>query len=226
LEDEGLVVTAADETDRRKRIAQLTPSGRAEFAAYERLSDAKATAMIDTVKNPDIVLDAMDRVVFALRRDDIVFSRTDPTHEDARGCLAKFYAELNHRFAGGFRVELSCDPDAGSMLPPHGAFLVAYLDGVALGCGALKGTDKGYGEIKRVWIAPAARGLGLARMFMQALEDQARDLGIGTLRLDTNSALHEAVSLYRNSGWTKIDRFNDDPYPDHFFEKHLTPPVS
>ena len=56
---------------------------------------------------------------------------------------------------------------------------------------------------------------------MTAAEDAARRLGIATLRLDTNSALLEAVSLYRNMGWQEIARYNDDPYPDLFFEKPL-----
>ena len=64
-------------------------------------------------------------------------------------------------------------------------------------------------------------GLGLAQRLMTTAEDAAQALGIKTLRLDTNSTLCEAVGLYRKLGWTEIDRFNDDPYPDLFFEKHL-----
>jgi hypothetical protein len=56
---------------------------------------------------------------------------------------------------------------------------------------------------------------------MEAVEDAARDLGIRVLRLDTNSALPEAIALYRKTGWVEIPRFNDDPYPDAFFEKRL-----
>lgn len=56
---------------------------------------------------------------------------------------------------------------------------------------------------------------------MDAAEHAARELGIAVLRLDTNSALAEAGQLYRRTGWTEIPRFNDDPYPDLFFEKHL-----
>lgn len=73
-----------------------------------------------------------------------------------------------------------------------------------------------------MWIAPSARGLGLARRLMTTAEDAARSIGIKTLRLDTNSTLFEAVGLYRKMGWTEIDRFNDDPYPDLFFEKQLS----
>ena len=56
---------------------------------------------------------------------------------------------------------------------------------------------------------------------MDVTEDAARGLGIELLRLDTNSALAEAGQLYRRSGWSEIPRFNDDPYPDLFFEKRL-----
>jgi hypothetical protein len=56
---------------------------------------------------------------------------------------------------------------------------------------------------------------------MNAVEGAARELSIKVVRLDTNSALPEARQLYRNSGWTEIARFNDDPYPDLFFEKQL-----
>ncbi|MEL6758410.1 MAG: GNAT family N-acetyltransferase, partial [Pseudomonadota bacterium] len=73
----------------------------------------------------------------------------------------------------------------------------------------------------RTTIALDARGLGLARRLMIQAEDAARALGIDTLRLDTNSALFEAVSLYESMGWTEIAPFNDDPYPDKFFEKQL-----
>ncbi|MEP3301774.1 MAG: PadR family transcriptional regulator, partial [Roseibium sp.] len=56
---------------------------------------------------------------------------------------------------------------------------------------------------------------------MAEVETRARELGITLLRLDTNSRLPEAVKLYQTSGWTEIDRFNEDPYPDFFFEKAL-----
>ncbi|MGY3365629.1 GNAT superfamily N-acetyltransferase [Bradyrhizobium sp. GM2.4] len=61
----------------------------------------------------------------------------------------------------------------------------------------------------------------LGRRLMDMTENAARGLGIKLLRLDTNSALAEAGQLYRRSGWSEIPRFNDDPYPDLFFEKRL-----
>ncbi|MBO0903122.1 GNAT family N-acetyltransferase [Jiella sp. MQZ13P-4] len=151
----------------------------------------------------------------------IEFRETDPRSGDARSCLGAYYAELARRFDRGFDVALSADPDAATMLRPRGAFLVAYRDGAAIGCVGLKGTCPDYAEVKRLWVAPAARGLGLAKRLMARVEAIARELGIAVLRLDTNKALPEAIAMYRNAGWREIERFNDDPYPDFFFEKRL-----
>ena len=163
----------------------------------------------------------MDLVASALGRERIALAETDPRSDAARYCLAEYYAELGRRFETGFDVSLSRDPEAGDMVRPKGLFLVALSDGLPIGCVGLKGHDGTWAEVKRLWVSPAARGLGLATRLMARLEEGARDLGIGMLRLDTNSALPEAVALYRNSGWTEIERFNDDPYPDVFFEKDI-----
>ena len=76
-------------------------------------------------------------------------------------------------------------------------------------------------EIKRLWICQTAARFRHCRRLMHAVENLARELSVNTLRLDTNSAFPEALKLYRTSGWVEIDRFNEDPYPNHFFEKHL-----
>jgi ribosomal protein S18 acetylase RimI-like enzyme len=72
-----------------------------------------------------------------------------------------------------------------------------------------------------MWIAPEARGLGLGARLLQELERQARDAGVRVLRLETNRALREAIALYRQSGYVEVDRFNDEPYAHHWFEKRL-----
>ena len=87
----------------------------------------------------------------------------NPSDPAAQACLAQYYAELDGRFPGGFKVELSRDPDAADLVRPRGSFIVAFDADQPVGCVALKGTDLGYGEIKRMWIAPSARGSGLAR---------------------------------------------------------------
>ena len=145
----------------------------------------------------------------------------DPADPAAQACLAAYYAELDARFAGGFRVELSHDPGAADLVRPRGTFIVAFDGDQPVGCIALKGTDKGYAEIKRMWIAATQRRSGLAKRLMLAAEGVALDLGITLLRLDTNSALTDAIAIYRHWGWREIPRFNDDPYAEVFFEKPL-----
>lgn len=221
LEAEGLVTTAPHPEDARARIAQLTEAGEAEFAAYEALSDQRAADTLARHPRPEALLAAMDLVASALGRDRITLEEVDPRSDKALYCLHEYYSELARRFDTGFDVSLSRDPEAAAMQAPRGAFLLALSDGMPIGCGGLKGSGGPVAEIKRLWIAPSARGLGLSKRLMAALEDRARELGITTLRLDTNSALPEAVALYRGLGWREIDRFNDDPYPDHFFEKDL-----
>lgn len=221
LEDEGLIETVPDQQDARRRVARLTDTGRSEFQEYESLSNAQAKTFLARHSSPEDLLRAMDIVANSLRRDHITLEEKDPRHEDALYCLGEYYGELARRFDNGFDVSLSRDPDAKDMIRPRGVFLVAMSDGLPVGCVGLKGSGGDIAEIKRLWVAPAARGLGLAKRLMTSAETIARDLSIKILRLDTNSALPEAKQLYRGAGWTEIDRFNDDPYPDTFFEKRL-----
>ena len=144
-----------------------------------------------------------------------------PTSDAAIACLSQYYGELSERFAQGFEVELSCDPQAVDMMRPRGVFLLVYDDVQPIGCVGVKGTDRGYAEIKRLWVAKAARGQGVAAALMEQAEKIAAELKISLLRLDTNSALPEASAFYRKHGWHEIERFNDDPYPDQFFEKQV-----
>ncbi|MBB4391084.1 bifunctional helix-turn-helix transcriptional regulator/GNAT family N-acetyltransferase [Bradyrhizobium sp. ERR14] len=221
LEEDGLVETAAHEDDARRRVATLTRAGRREFAAYEALSNTQAEGLLAQHSQADVLLAAMDLIASALTRERVALEDMDPRSEQARYCLGEYYAELGRRFSQGFDVSLSRDPDAKDMRRPRGSFIVAMSDTLPIGCVGLKGTDHGYAEIKRLWVAPAARGLRLGRRLMDAAESAARELGITLLRLDTNSALPEAGQLYRTTGWREIPRYNDDPYPDLFFEKRI-----
>jgi GNAT superfamily N-acetyltransferase len=105
-------------------------------------------------------------------------------------------------------------------VPPRGAFLVGSIDGEPVACGAVKTIEPGVGSLKRMWVADDVRGLGIGRRMLEALEAEARALGLNTLRLETNRALAEAIRLYRAAGYHEVSRFNDDPYAHHWFEKH------
>ena len=141
---------------------------------------------------------------------------------DARWCLSEYFKEIATRFEAGFDpTKRGAGISDDEMTPPAGYFFLARLDGRAVGCGALKRVGKA-GEIKRMWTAPSARGIGVARKILATLEARARDLGLDTLRLDTNRALPEAHALYRREGFVEVAPFNDQPYAHLWFEKRLT----
>jgi ribosomal protein S18 acetylase RimI-like enzyme len=72
-----------------------------------------------------------------------------------------------------------------------------------------------------MWVAPRARGLGLGRRLLEALEHKAREAGMTVIHLETNRTLIEAIELYRHAGYQEVEAFNDEPYAHHWFEKHL-----
>ena len=102
-----------------------------------------------------------------------------------------------------------------------GFAFVATLRGTPVGCGALKFHGRRPAELKRMWVAPSTRGLGLGRRLLAELEHLAREHGARTVRLETNRNLTEAIALYRSAGYREVPAFNDEPYAHHWFEKRL-----
>lgn len=141
--------------------------------------------------------------------------------EDARFCLTSYYEELGRRFETGFDPEAVKNFDPGDMTPPKGWFVIARLDGAPVGCGALKALEPGIGEIKRVWTSSQARGQGVAGKIMDELERIAGKEGLSLVRLDTNRTLTEAMAFYAKRGYHEIERYNDNVYADHWFEKAI-----
>lgn len=140
---------------------------------------------------------------------------------DARACLAAYFTELAERFDAGFDPgEAGLDLGA-EFAPPHGAFVLARIEGEAVGCGGYVALDAETAEIKRVWTSSAARGVGVAKAVLTALEREARARGFRRLRLDTNRALKEAQTMYRKAGYREIPRYNENPYAHHWFEKAI-----
>jgi len=152
---------------------------------------------------------------------DISIEADDPESTEARACLQAYYDSLSAAIGEVFDPARSRDPDRAALRPPIGAFFVARRGGAPIGCVGLKGDGSPTGEIKRLWVAPAARGAGLARRLMATAETRARALGMTRLRLDTNRALTAAIAMYRKTGWREIAAFNDEPYAHHWFEKDL-----
>jgi GNAT superfamily N-acetyltransferase len=88
-------------------------------------------------------------------------------------------------------------------------FLVAALDGEAVGCGALRRLDDATGELKRMYVAPAARRLGVGRGLLDELERRARGLGLRRLVLETGLRQHEAMAMYERAGYARIECFGE-----------------
>jgi GNAT superfamily N-acetyltransferase len=139
----------------------------------------------------------------------------------AQYCLGEYYRELQERFEQGFDPGVSLAPSLDEFQPPRGVFMVARCEGEPIGCGGFKPLSAEAAYLKRMWIAPPARRIGLAKRLLRALEDEALSLGYSTLCLETNKALTEAQRLYRSAGYREVAPFNDEPYAHHWFEKQI-----
>lgn len=114
--------------------------------------------------------------------------------------------------------------DIGELLAPTVSFLVARHGGLAIGCGAIVCADDPWAEVKRMWVAPSARGLGAGLAILNALETLARARVTPMLRLETGIHNTEALGLYRRAGFVEIGPFGayrPDPL-SVFMEKALT----
>ena len=221
LERDGLVTVEANEADGRLRTARLTAAGLAERAELDRRSDEAAADVLGPLSTPqrERLASAMAEVERLLTASAIEVSVRDPRDPGARHCLRAYVEELAGRFDGGFDPARSISAADHEMTPPAGLFLVATLHGEPVGCGALKLHPGAPAEVKRMWVARSVRGLGLGRRLLAELETSAAAHGAGVLRLETNGALTEAISLYRSAGYREVDPFSDEPYAHHWFEK-------
>ena len=135
--------------------------------------------------------------------------------------MAAYFAELDGRFPTGFDPGEAATADAEALAPPTGVFVLASADGDTVGCGGLQRLSDDTGEVKRMWIRPDRRGLGLARRLLAELEDHARRLGHRRVVLDTNAELREAMALYESCGYRAAERYNDNPYAQRWYAKDL-----
>jgi DNA-binding MarR family transcriptional regulator/GNAT superfamily N-acetyltransferase len=223
LERQGLVVVRPSPDDARVRRAELTRTGLAERAELDRRSDDVAVRILEPLSQGQraSLVAAMSQVEWLLQASMVQFAVEDPTTSDARWCLQQYFTELDARFEGGFDPTRSLLPDASDLTLPVGAFVIARLRTRPVGCGALKFQNDASAYLKRMWVAPTVRGIGLGRRLLHELERVAREAGALVVRLETNRALREAIDLYRGSGYVEVDAFNDEPYADHWFEKRL-----
>lgn len=222
LEREGLVRTGASRDDARVRVARLTKSGLRELAVLNRLSDQAARSLLQRLTEPQrlALTAAMGSVERLILGGAVRLGVVNPRTDAAQYCLRRYFEELAERFEAGFDPARGISASPAELTPPRGYFLLATLHGAPVGCGALK-CHPNYGEIKRMWVDAASRGLGIGKRILLGLEDLARKRRIPLLRLETNKTLTEAQALYRASGYREVPRFNDEPYAHHWFEKAL-----
>jgi GNAT superfamily N-acetyltransferase len=175
------------------------------------LSTAQRTRLLAAMAEVDKLLPA------SVVRTAVV----DPRHPDARRCIQAYVEELARRFHDGFDPARSISADDDELTPPNGLLLTATLHGDAVGIGALKFHEGNHAEVKRMWVSPTVRGLGLGRRILAELEIHARKHDVRLLRLETNRALAEAIALYRDAGYREVEAFSGEPYAHHWFEKTL-----
>lgn len=225
LERQGLVRRTQARDDARATTVKLTQKGQSELKTLNRLSDRYAASVLGPLSQDqrERLVASMEQVERLMRAAAVQIAPADPRSPGARASLKAYFRELEDRFEHGFdaRKSISADPD--ELTPPRGYLLLASLDGAAIGCGALKVKDRRIGEVKRMWVAPEARGLKIGERLLTALETCALNAGLRTLRLETNRALKEAQQLYRRSRYREVAPFNTEPYAHHWFEKHLGP---
>jgi putative acetyltransferase len=126
---------------------------------------------------------------------------------DARALIARLDAELTERYPNpdDNHFELSAE----QVSEERGVFLIARMDAEPVGCGALRQVEPAVGEIKRMYVAPSARGAGVGRRLLAELERYARRLGLRRLVLETGERQPEALRLYERAGFSRIDCFGE-----------------
>jgi DNA-binding MarR family transcriptional regulator/GNAT superfamily N-acetyltransferase len=221
LERQGLATSQRASGDARVRRVALTPKGRKEWNALDRRSQDLAVSLLAPLgeRQRERLLAAMEEVERLMRASSVTIEPVDPGSVDARRCIEAYFRELEERFEAGFDPARSTSADPGELVPPAGLFLIARLDGQPVGCGALKVNGRRVGEIKRMWVAPSARGMGIAQRLLEALEKHAVEIGLDVLKLDTNRSLNEARALYARNGYAEIPPYNTNPYAHHWYEK-------
>jgi DNA-binding MarR family transcriptional regulator/GNAT superfamily N-acetyltransferase len=223
LERQRLVKGQPAANDGRVRRVRLTRAGLRELRELDRRANALAKSVLAPLSGEqrDRLIAAMAEIERLMRASAVQITAEAPDSADARLCLEQYFRELARRFKTGFDPAKSIPANPDELTPPAGVFVVARLGDQPVGCGALKVKDRTIGEVKRMWVAADARGLGVGRRILETLETRARDFGVSTLRLETNRTLKEAQALYRKCGYLEVEPFNDEPYAHHWFEKAL-----
>lgn len=223
LEDDGLIDVAEDPADGRRRIASLTDAGRAEWLELDRRSDATARRLLNPLSDDQCqeLASALVTAQRLLQLSTITFETVEPDSASASTALQAYFTELDDRFVDGFDPVESGADNVDDMRAPAGAFVTVVDGGVVVGCAGLRTLADGRAEIKRMWLDPSLRGLGVGKRLLIHLESLARERGHDAIVLDTNSTLHAAIAMYLGAGYESIECYNDNPDAQRWFRKQL-----
>jgi GNAT superfamily N-acetyltransferase len=143
----------------------------------------------------------------------------EPLDGPAGHALVAAFVEEIATLYPGWAPEVGPSATADELSAPSGLFLIAYAEGLPVGCGGIKRLSETAAELKRLYVAPQARNRGLAHSLLAALEDGARYAGYRVVRLDTGANQPAAIKLFRSVGYGEIDDYNGNPHASYWFEK-------
>jgi GrpB-like predicted nucleotidyltransferase (UPF0157 family)/GNAT superfamily N-acetyltransferase len=156
----------------------------------------------------------------------LAFDRVSPDDPEVAPLYDAFIREADGPLGIDLEAEITAGPPA-DLAPPAGALLLARVDGEPAGLGGVRHLDTEVAEVKSMYVAPAHRGRGLARILLGELEEIARRHGCGATRLDTSDYLTDAIGLYRAAGYREVPDYNGNPKASLWFERRLeSEPVS
>lgn len=219
LEEEGLVATVVDPGDRRRRVVELSPTGRQAYDDLERRSEDRAATLVAplTPRQQERLAAALGTADLLVRAATVRLREVASDDPVAREATRRYVDELDRRFPGGF------DPGGPDAPEPGATYVVATSDGAPVAYGGIRPVlDERTVEVKRMWVDGDWRGAGLGARMLRHLEDLARERGYGRVVLDTNGSLTEAIAMYERAGYTRVERYNDNPYAEAFFAKELS----
>lgn len=216
LQKDGLVTVGAHARDGRLRFARLTALGVRERAELDTRSRRSVEVLLGALSGAerDELVRAQSRVRHLLRKATVTIAPIPDDSPEASACLHAYAAELAVRFPEGY--------SSSSLVAPGSteSFLVARESGQPVGCVAWCRFPS-FGEVRHLWVSPEARGLGLGRRLLAAVEESIAATGLGEVRLGTHPALTEAIALYLSSGYREIPPYGTSPYDQLAFTRAL-----